>query len=72
MFDRLFLLSAALPAGGTVTAAASAAAAALATELPPDVADQVDRRPQDEQGHGGIDDVFHSLSFQPTMRMPIW
>lgn len=68
----LFPLSAALSAGGAVAAAAPAAAAALAPELPPDVADQIDYRPQDEQGHGGINDVFHRLSFQPTIRLPIW
>lgn len=67
----LFPLSAALATGGAVAAAASAATAALAPELPPDVADQVDHRPQDEQGHSGIDDVFHSLSFQPSSRLPI-
>lgn len=52
----LFPLSAALAAGGAV-----AAAAALASELPSDVADQVDHCPQDEQGYGGVDDILHNV-----------
>ena len=70
IFAHLFPLSAALPAGGAVAAAAPAAAA-LAPELPPEVADQVDHRPQDEQGHGGVNDVLHNVLLQPTMRLPI-
>lgn len=56
----LFPLSAALATGGAVAAAAPAAAA-LAPELPSDVADQVDHCPQDEQGHGGVDDILHNV-----------